>query len=775
MVITVTGSNDIHNWILAAKVRSAINPEKYVRSWNDPNYSFLTTAIELVDPTVGESYDLINLWGGAQLGVLASHVGSSNSYYDDYDVTGLFMLGGGSVITQIAYGTAQYYEPSSPIAVDRQPTTNHIKMLQLSDAGLQDNYQAFGINATVARLTLQNAGWDIGTFLEAAKSLRKGNGAPLESLLDADAWVVNGTGVANLIFGHANNDTLSGNGGNDFLSGGGGDDSVDGGADNDDMSGGDGNDTLFGDSGNDIVTGGTGNDLVMGGRGNDTVEGGDGNDELWGHEDTNIIRGRKGDDTFRSFENGTNDVNGNDGNDRYVLGDGADTIRDDSGYDTIQFSSAASADWISGTWLADAGNDFWDPTLFERYELTAGADTLVMNNDFLTSFSIIGGAGGDFVIGGGAADLIWGDAGNDRLQGQNGDDALSGGEGNDNIIGDVGKDRLRGGFGNDNLNGGKGLDTAEFDDHLGTSGGWTIDLIAGKATTQYANILLSLGDIPLGQLVTDGISFDQELFITETDTLTDIESIIASNGSDTIQAKEGTVVSSTFAPKSKPLLDGAGGADTLILSPTITNGLTVSGTIDANDVVVFKGRNEGSVETATALRGGGTFIKLPATGYLDFQNIETLNTGVGNDSVTGSAFRDTVNLGDGADKAKLGGGQDFVAGGAGADTLDGGGGADRFIYTAVTDGADIITNFEAADFFVFRGSAFGGLAAGALNAANFWSSKSGRAHDADDRFMFKTSNDTLWYDADGNGSAARIKIADLSNDFALTAADILIV
>ncbi len=760
MTINVSGSNDIHNWISAAKVAGFINPADYENHWSVTGYNFVTTAIELDDNTAGAFTDQIRLYNPAgaykQIGVMASNVASTDSYWDDYDVTGLYLFGNlSNSVGELVYGTAHYYEDGGLAVRDNGPLD--IELTEVSTGGTPGNiYYAIGIaksdpaNNTVS---LPTNLWSSFAILEAAKALRNGNGSALEALLDLDSWNVNGTSVANTIFGHAKNDTLRGNGGEDYLAGGGGDDNMDGGTDYDYMVGGKGNDTMFGDSGNDVVSGEEGNDLVMGGRGNDFVYGGDGKDDLWGHEDSNTITGGNGDDTFHSFENGTNTVNGNAGNDRYILGAGADIITDDSGYDTIQFTAIASADWISGSWLSDLANDNWDPTLFERYELTADADTLVMNNSFLTPFSIVGGAGSDFIIGGGGADLIWGDNGNDRLQGQNGRDSLNGGSGLDHLIGDAGNDRLRGGGSNDTLNGGAGLDTAEFDDHFGAwSRGWTIDLIAGTARTQF-----------------NGRPGSGLLYSTETDTLFGIESVIASKGNDKIQSAEGRIVeSNVIALGGSPSIDGSEGVDTLTLSPTITSATSVLGRT-ADDVVTFSGDNAGSVATATTvLSGSGLFQTFKsAEGRLNFRNIEKLDTSVGDDVVTGSTAADYLLLGAGKDK---------VTGGAGADRLDGGADADSFIYNATNEGADTIVNFDDADVFNFKGAAFGNLAVGALKSATFWSNTSGLAHDASDRFIYNATDDTLWYDSNGNvANGTIIKIADLTNDFTLRASDILIV
>jgi hypothetical protein len=80
------------------------------------------------------------------------------------------------------------------------------------------------------------------------------------------------------------------------------------------------------------------------------------------------------------------------------------------------------------------------------------------------------------------------------------------------------------------------------------------------------------------------------------------------------------------------------------------------------------------------------------------------------------------------------------------------------------------------DRFQFSASGFGGgLVAGALAANQFQSRADNLAQDADDRFIFRTTDNTLWFDADGNGAGAAVMIADLHVLATVTAADIFII
>ncbi len=152
-----------------------------------------------------------------------------------------------------------------------------------------------------------------------------------------------------------------------------------------------------------------------------------------------------------------------------------------------------------------------------------------------------------------------------------------------------------------------------------------------------------------------------------------------------------------------------------------------------------------------------------------------LNGGDGLDTLFGDAGNDTLDGGTGNDLLSGGAGDDRLIGGRGTDTLKGGKGADRYIYRSVDDGGDTVQKFGSGDKFVFDNAAFKGLKEGSLKATAFISHSTNLAGDFSDRFIYRTTDDTLWYDDDGKGAHAAIKIADLTNNFDLKAADILIV
>ena len=60
-------------------------------------------------------------------------------------------------------------------------------------------------------------------------------------------------------------------------------------------------------------------------------------------------------------------------------------------------------------------------------------------------------------------------------------------------------------------------------------------------------------------------------------------------------------------------------------------------------------------------------------------------------------------------------------------------------------------------------------------AGQFRARADNHAQDADDRFIFRTTDRTLWFDADGSGAGAAIMVADLQAGAVVTAADILLI
>lgn len=158
-----------------------------------------------------------------------------------------------------------------------------------------------------------------------------------------------------------------------------------------------------------------------------------------------------------------------------------------------------------------------------------------------------------------------------------------------------------------------------------------------------------------------------------------------------------------------------------------------------------------------------------------YTGIENFIFGTKADVMVGDGSANRIEGRDGSDTLNGGGGDDVLIGGLKADRLTGGAGADQFVFTALADRGDTITDFVLGeDVIVLAASAFGyGATTGALSADDFVSATSEwAAADATDHFIWRTTDATLWFDADGNGAGGPVYLCRLQAGATLTAAGI---
>ena len=149
-------------------------------------------------------------------------------------------------------------------------------------------------------------------------------------------------------------------------------------------------------------------------------------------------------------------------------------------------------------------------------------------------------------------------------------------------------------------------------------------------------------------------------------------------------------------------------------------------------------------------------------------NIEGLTlTGSGAINGTGNAAANTI-IGNGAANS--------IDGGLGNDILTGGAGSDKFNFsTALSGNIDKITDYDVAqDSVRLENAVFTGLAEGVLSASAFAANASGNAADASDRIIYETDTGRLFFDADGNGAAAKVQFATIGANLAVTSADFFV-
>ena len=396
-----------------------------------------------------------------------------------------------------------------------------------------------------------------------------------------------------------------------------------------------GNDSITTGAGADSIQAGAGADTVTAGAGADTIEGGAGADSLEGGDDadTFILADGFGNDTIRG---------GSGGDDNDVLDLSALT----SGV-TVTYTGYESGTVTDGT----------DTLNFEDIErILLGDQSDVVDGSGGTSGIHVDGGGGNDTMSGhdGTNDTLIGGAGNDDIRGWWGDDSLVGGQGDDILRGDSGNDTLEGGAGADtvgswtgaaSLDGGDDADTFRaFNSGGGSFNGVTVTGGEGGNDDDVLDLSALSGPVTVtytgeeAGTVTDG---------TDTLTFSEIERLILSDDSDSVDAS----ITTTGVE-----IEAGGGAD------TITGGSgddTVYGE-DGNDSLDLGDGND------FAQGDGGN---------------DTIDGGDGNDTLRGSGGDDSVFGGIGNDALTGGSGRDTLEGGAGDDTLNGQDDEDTFRFS----------------------------------------------------------------------------------------------
>lgn len=152
----------------------------------------------------------------------------------------------------------------------------------------------------------------------------------------------------------------------------------------------------------------------------------------------------------------------------------------------------------------------------------------------------------------------------------------------------------------------------------------------------------------------------------------------------------------------------------------------------------------------------------------------------GADFFIGGQYAERLVGNGGADTLIGGAGNDTLHGGLGRDRLTGGDGDDAFYFARPKEGGDVIVDFSNTgqnDVLQFDAAGFGlrGFATGPLAAERFRMGETNRAGDRDDRFIYDTRTDALWFDRDGSAGRYRpVMLAVFLGDPVLAADDIYI-
>ena len=645
-----------------------------------------------------------------------------------------------------------------------------------------------------------------------------------------------GTNASDTIEGFGGNDTLEGGDSADLLIGGEGDDelfagdfghgdgfrdTLDGGLGNDDYFVTDDGDSITGDAGgfdtvhvnggewilgaglenlefhtiedgghgignelDNVIDGGGAFSHVEGRGGNDLLktsgrsflEGGDGNDTLLGGGE---LDGGSGDDFLNGFggDVGRADtLTGGAGDDQFIF--------DDAGYEPTHITDFASmndvlvfdAEKFSG--LGASGRfstgdaRFWASSTGTAHD---ASDRLVYNTTTGELWHDADGNGSGTAVLVAALDgapglnamdieVVNGGSSGQTIDGTAGNDSLTGTSGNDTINGLGGDDTIRGVDGSDNLNGGDGDDYLEGQgDSVSHGGNPGADLLIGGAGDDTLDGALSETQFEAFTADTLDGGLGNDVFHVDAggDTLID------AGGVDTVVAHQldgWTLVDGyenlqLFDAEGQSSMFGIGNAANNVIEAVQVRHARIEG-LGGNDLLI------GSSSEDTLLGGDGN------------DTIRGIDNG--HDSIDGGAGDDLIS---GVGNLAGGAGNDTLNGGVDGGTLAGGTGLDVFVYDQALPFS--INPFSIGDFASGSDTIrLDALALPALGASGRMAAGDGRfyaapgatsGHDADDRVVFNTTTQELFYDADGSGSQAAGLLFRLQPGATLAATDIEII
>ena len=231
------------------------------------------------------------------------------------------------------------------------------------------------------------------------------------------------------------------------------------------------------------------------------------------------------------------------------------------------------------------------------------------------------------------------------------------------------------------------------------------------------------------------------------------------------------------------IYDGTGGQ----VIGTVLGGLGNDIFVPGAAVDVFDG--EDGIDTLDFRNSAGVKVALDGSiantgsavgdSYAGIERIFGSRTGA--DQLIGDSANNNLYGYGGADLLKGGAGTDRLDGGAAVDTLTGGSGNDTFVFVKPVESGDLITDFGSSatnnDRFYILASGFGGglVAGGTLAASQFQIRADNVAQDANDRFIFRTTDKTLWFDSNGSGAGGLYLVADLQSSAVVTALDLILI
>jgi serralysin len=386
-----------------------------------------------------------------------------------------------------------------------------------------------------------------------------------------------------------------------------------------------------------------------------------------------------------------------------------------------------------------------DIDLFANLDISTLADgRIVVTSPLLNGIDVHGipdyDVIGQIVDGRTAGVFVPGSVDSDDYYGSAFDDTLNGAAGNDTLRGEAGNDILDGGAGIDTMDGGLGNDTY----HVDNAGDQVTELAGGGTDMVIASISYALG-AEMEHLTASGAA------------------AISLTGNDAGNALAGNAAANMLdGGAGNDTLDGAGGADRM-----------VGGT--GNDTYYVNHKSDKVIEA----KSGGTDLVYSSVSHTLGNYVEKLiGSGSSAIALSGNSLSNTITGNAGKNTIKGQTGNDTLDGGLGNDVLYGGKGKDSFVFSTAlhkSKNVDKIADFSVKDDTIRLDNAiFSKLTkTGKLNKSFF---KIGpKAKDKNDYIVYDNKKGALYYDADGSGKGKAIKIATISKDLKMSAADFFVI
>ena len=512
-----------------------------------------------------------------------------------------------------------------------------------------------------------------------------------------------------------------------------------------------GDDSVTAAAGDDaVIHGGTGNDTLTGANFGNRLFGEDGDDVLDARfgSSTTQLDGGAGNDFLVGRTGGPlgSTLDGGAGNDTLVGGSGADVYFVDSAADIVVETYVR----VTG----DPPNPLDTVRATASVTLAANVESLfLLGTDALAG---TGNGGANQMFGNVAANTLAGGNGDDSLFGGDGDDQLAGGKGNDLLSGDTGADTAAGGAGSDRIRVNSAADVVvellnEGSDTVESAVSYTLadgthvevlQLTGTAAVTATGNAFGNTLAGNSGNNTLDGAGgFDSASYAGATAgvRIDLVAGTATGQGSDTLLSIE-RVFGSAFADSmlgsaGADILNGGAGADTL-------RGGTGGDTYVVDhlaDLVAELTTDPAEIDRVEAL------ISWTLNGNVEhLQLLGSAANGTGNtlaNDILGNAAANALLGGDGNDTLTGDAGNDTLTGGTGADLLVGGAGADRY---GVDSLADTITETTtAAEIDTVAASLNWTLGANLENLELAGNARVGTGNALANRIFGGSGNDTL--------------------------------